>query len=59
MTREDVIKNIMATYGKYGLIYEAVEEEVKRGEEHGFSYESIFVSVWHLGMLQGRRNILL
>jgi len=34
MTREDVIKNIMATYGKYGLIYEAVEEEVKRGEEY-------------------------
>ena len=45
MTREDVIINIMHTYGKYGYSRKDVEEMVASGEAHGCSYQTIYTGL--------------
>jgi len=45
MTREDVIRNILSSYGKYGFTRELIEEQVSSGEANGFSYQSIYTGL--------------
>jgi len=57
MNREDVINNIMSTYGKYGFTRESIEEQVKSGERHGFSYQTIYTGLrMSLGGVTGERE---
>lgn len=58
MTREDVVKNIMATYGKYGFTREVIEEQIVSGEEHGFSYQTIYTGLrMTLGSVTGEQEL--
>ena len=45
MTREDVFNNIKATYSRYGLTDEDIEQEIQSGEAHGFSYQTIYTGL--------------
>lgn len=45
MSREDVIVNMMSNYGRYGLTLEWLEEQIRSGEKHGFSYQTIYTGL--------------
>ena len=42
MTREDVISNVLANYGKYGIEQGTIEELVDSGLKEGLSYQAIY-----------------
>lgn len=42
MSRQDVINNIMASYGRFGVTVDLIEEDIRSGEEQGFSYLTIY-----------------
>jgi len=57
MTKQDVINNIMANYGKYGIDMAMVEEQIKSGEKQGFSYQTIYTGLrMALGNATGERE---
>lgn len=45
MTREDVVKNLLSTYGKYGVTKELIESDIDDGLKHGFSFETIYTGL--------------
>ena len=45
MTREDVLNNIRANYRQYGVDMAAIEENIRSGEAHGFSYQTIYTGL--------------
>lgn len=45
MTREDVINNVLANYGKYGIEQETIEELVDSGLKEGLSYQEIYTGI--------------
>ena len=45
MTRQDVINNIMANYGRYGMDRETIEQQIRSGEAEGFSYQTIYTGL--------------
>lgn len=57
MRREDVIRNIMETYQKYGISRKQVEEAVRSGEANGFSYQTIYTGLrMALGSVTGNEE---
>lgn len=45
MTREDVISNALANYGKYGIERETAEKLVDSGLAEGLSYQAIYTGI--------------
>lgn len=45
MTREDVISNVLANYGKYGIEQGTIEELVDSGLKEGLSYQAIYTGI--------------
>lgn len=45
MNRQDVVKNLMSTYGKYGVTELLIEDEIESGLKHGFSYQTIYTGL--------------
>lgn len=45
MTRNDVVKNLMSTYGKHGVTELLIEDEIESGLKHGFSYQTIYTGL--------------
>ena len=45
MTRQDVVNNIRANYGRYGLDMAQIEENIASGEQQGFSYQTIYTGL--------------
>lgn len=45
MTRQDVINNIRANYGRYGLDMAQIEENIVSGEQQGFTYLTIYTGL--------------
>lgn len=43
MTRETIIQNIMANYGKYGITPDMINEVIDAGLEGGMSYDMIYL----------------
>lgn len=45
MDRQDVIKNIMSTYGKHGITEMVIDEQIDSGLESGLSYQTIYTGL--------------
>lgn len=45
MTREDVISNVLANYGKYGIERKTVEKLLDSGLKEGLSYQAIYTGI--------------
>lgn len=45
MTRETIIQNIMANYGKNGITQDMVEEVIDAGLEEGMNYDMIYLDI--------------
>lgn len=45
MTREDVISNVLANYGKYGIKRKTVEKLLDSGLKEGLSYQAIYTGI--------------
>ena len=58
MTRNDVVNNIMANYRKYGISQEWLEDEIRSGEQQGFSYRTIYTGIrMALGNVTGQEEL--
>lgn len=57
VNRESVILNILSTYGKYGFSRDDIEQMVKSGEAHDFSYQTIYTGLrMSLGSMTGEEE---
>lgn len=45
MKREEVVKNIMSTYKKFGVTEKEIEEVIDSGLKNGFSYDAIYTGL--------------
>ena len=45
MTRDDVISNVLANYGKYGIERKTVEKLLDSGLKEGLSYQAIYTGI--------------
>lgn len=45
MTRDDVINNIKSNYSQYGIDMKTIEDNIRSGESHGFSYQTIYTGL--------------
>ena len=45
MTREDVINNVLANYGGYGINRKTIEKLLNSGLKEGLSYQAIYTGI--------------